>query len=804
MAPLHSLALLALHLLGLLAVVRFTHQPLWLALAVVVLIQPLIVSLRLRCLHPLPESLAPLGLAYTVLLLRLLIAFAARVRGLTSGPLVVPEPWAGLLSLNTATALSGLWAVLAQAGPTAQAFGKPVRRVSLHEIVVRHWRALSFCLRLDDRPIPLRHALALLSLHLLGLSAIVRFTGQSLWLSLAAILLVQPLVVSLGRRGLRLLPESLAPLGLAYAVLILRLLIATIAYAQGLTPGWPVVPGAWERVLNLDVAATLSGLWALLVQAGPTTEALGRRADWKSVLGYTLAVLALAWSVVTLFTIRTKGVTGSDPYSYVQMGVDIAQHGTPLHTFDHAPWVAERRLPLEPVVPVGYCLPNPQTGVAATVWAPGHSALLAVGYWLAGETGLYVTTPVLGLASLAATWWLCHEVLRPWPKGRKVLAAGVAVFLLATSREYVDRLLVPMADVSSQLFTTLAVCCALRAARGRTLLFACLSGLCLGAAFAARYTQVLTAASLLFLFLCQHRQRSWRALALATACCGAAAWLAASPVLWYHQVAFGNPFSTCSSELEAFGWASVPGTSVRMVKEFFRLREFFYVIPFLGWGAVRLWRDFRRAAAGLLMWLVVILFFHLFYNALRLRDLLSVFPVLALWAGVGMADLLSLIRRIGRPTWRRMARVLGFCAIIALLWARSNDTLCLPVPPMHFNMFGYLLSGQRAAFDTLANLTPPDAIVAASLNSGPIELYADRDAIRPAGWSRDEWLDFVAYALDDGYRVYLLEDGVEMREPLRAVQSRYQIILVSSLPVPYFHPGGGSVNLDVPLYEVAR
>ena len=286
---------------------------------------------------------------------------------------------------------------------------------------------------------------------------------------------------------------------------------------------------------------------------------------------------------------------------------------------------------------------------------------------------------------------------------------------------------------------------------------------------------------------------------LATACWGASAWLTALPVLWYHQIAFGSLFSVGSSELTLFGWEHIPKTSIFVTKDLLRINEFFYLTPFLGWGAIRLWRSFRRPAFVLLLWLAAIVLFHLPYAALRTRDLLTVFPVLALWAGVGMADALSQAQRIDRPTLRGGTQVLVFFLIIALLWARTRFTLQLDA--RNFNTFGYLQAEQRAAFDALARLTPSEAVVAASLNSGPIELYANRDTVRPAYWSEDEWLDFVAHTLSDGRPIYLLVDGVEMQKPLQIAQSHYRLTPIAFLPMPYYRPDGTSDNLQVALYE---
>ncbi len=677
--------------------------------------------------------------------------------------------------------------------------------IDLREFAVRHGRAFSLGLRLGDRPLPARPAFALLILHLLGLLAIVRLTHQMLWLVWVPVLLIQPLALSWRLKRRYLLPESLAPLGIAYGVLILRVLIAVAARAQGLTSGPLTVPAPWGETLNLNLAIGLSGLWALMAQTCPTSEAFGRRVYPVTLVGVVLGMLSLFWAIITYLTIRSVGVTGSDPYAYVQMAVDIARNGTPLHDFPLAPRVAVWGLPTWPVVPVGYNPPDSGTGVAATVWAPGYAVLLAIAYQVGGESGLYVLSPLLGLAALVAVWGLCLEVSRTWPSHRRFLAAGIAVFVLATSYEQIDRLSVPLADIPSQLFTILTIYFALRAIRGRAFLFAALTGLCLGTAFAIRYTQVLLAISALLvwgLFLVRGRPGWRRESLLVVVGFGACAWLVALPVLRYHQMAFGGPFRVGWAELDLFGWQYIPHTFVIMAKSFLSAKEFLYLVPFLAWGVFQLWRNSQPAAIALLAWLIVIGLFHLNYAALRIRDLLSVFPVLCVWAGIGMADILSQVQRIGRLSWRKGAQVLALGLTVVLLYARARVTLWLPAYAQDFRTFGYLRADQRVAFDRLASLTSAEAVVAASMNSGPITLYAQRDIVRPAYWSEDEWLDFVGRALSDGHPVYLLVDGAEMQGPMQVIQSRYQLEQVSSLPVPYFYPDGNSEDRSVWLYEV--
>ena len=797
-----SALLLVLHLLGILTIVRLTHHPAWLLLPVILLIQPLLVSLKRKRVHLLAASFASLALPYAVLILRLGIALLARAQGLTAGSLTVPEPWATLLNLDRTMVLGGLWVLLAQSSVTTQAWGRPVRWLRQGALVRHHGRALTFRLLLESRPLPLRHRLGLLALHGFGLAAIVRFSFQPLWFLLVPLLLLQPFILSLRRRPrLLLLPESLAPLALPYLVLLLRIVIAVNAYLRGAT-FWPLVPATWDMWLNLDVALMLATLWALLAQSGPTTAAFGRRMGWKHTLGYTLATVALVWAAVTYLSLRTHGVTGTDPYAYVQMAVDIAERGLPLHTFEQMPGIAALGLPPEGAVPLGHFVLDPETGLSATVWPPGHSVFLAFGYRLLGERGLYLVTPLLGLATLIATWVLCLEVFHVWPRDERILAAGVAVFVLATSYEQVDRLLVPMADVSAQLFSTLTVYFALRATRERNLTLAVLSGLALGFAFDVRYTQVLLATTVGHLYFTAFREKGWKLAWLALAYAVCAAWLAAIPVLNYHRVAFGHPFRVGSSELASFGWASLPVTTVRMFKAFLHPNEFLFLVPFLAWGLWRLWRTSHRITEALLLWVGVIIGFHLFYRALRLRDLLSVFPVLALWVGGGLSDLLSRVERIRQPARRRTMRALSFLLIANLL--RTGTTLLLPLPPMHFNTFGYLLAEQRQTFDTLATLIPPKATVALSLNAGAMEIYADRDIVRPEEWTLEEWLTYVEETLAAEEKLFVLVDGVDMEAPLRELRGRYRLTPVALLPLPYFHIGGGSLNQDLLLYEVLR
>jgi hypothetical protein len=102
--------------------------------------------------------------------------------------------------------------------------------------------------------------------------------------------------------------------------------------------------------------------------------------------------------------------------------------------------------------------------------------------------------------------------------------------------------------------------------------------------------------------------------------------------------------------------------------------------------------------------------------------------------------------------------------------------------------FGYMRADNRAAFDRLAQLTEPDAIIGASLNAGAVMMYTGRDAIRPYdSWTEDEWAIFLAAMRGSGRPVYLLDDGGLMAEFIAQEQSRHRLTPIEELRVPLFY-----------------
>ncbi len=670
------------------------------------------------------------------------------------------------------------------------------------QLIQRHIRALLMQSDVDALSLSMIVTVGLGGLYLIGLLGVVELSQRPFWLITILLFALQPLVIYVKQRRIHsAFIESLAPLTIVYLMAGVRVLLAVSERLQHHTTDSLTVPEPWGQRLDLNVAMLICGVWVLLAQLPLTAQAFGKSQKWLwQAAAIMLFAASVLWAGRVYLTIRAHGATASDPFAYIQMAVDFGNHQTPRHTFDLTPFAASHDLPLDPLAHVGYLSPDPKTGKSATVWPVGYSVLMGLGYLVGGESVLYLFTPLMGILTLLVTGMFCNEILHRWPVEKRWLVAGVAAIILATSFQQTERLVVPMADIPAQVFTVLTFVLAFRALRGRTVLFAALAGVCLGVAFAVRYTQVLIGPAVLLLFVLDYWEtRSRRKLLESVLWFGGMAALTALPVLWYHDTAFGGPFEVGSKELGLFHIRYVPDTAETMLRALLTGREFYYLSPFLLWGAMRLWVSFRREAIVLAVWLIIISVFHLFYAALRLRDLLPQFPILVLLAGIGMIDMLYQAAHLSRH--QAVGRLAVGFGIITLFWLRTDAAIRLAIIPS-FNTFGLLTAEQRDALDKLEANTPPDAIVAVSLNSGPVSLYAHRETVRPYEWSEAEWLKFVRVALESGYPVYLLRDGYEIEPPLELTQSRYDAALIGTFFLPYFYPGAGSINQQVELYRI--
>ncbi len=532
-------------------------------------------------------------------------------------------------------------------------------------------------------------------------------------------------------------------------------------------------------------------------------QVVGKSYVWRfTLLGLLLALGSLAWFAAETFTHRTRGVTATDPYAYVQMAVDLETRGTFLHAFLLFDEIKDLGIKWYPIQHVGYRLFENDTGSAATVWPPWGSVWLAGMYRLFGEEGLYLATPLAALASLLAVGFFAWEYFRARAVPERAMIAAISIALLATSWEMVDRVLVPLVDAQAQLWSVIAVTFALMSSRqsvGDRLLPTAsrllLSGFALGMAYLIRHTQVLLALPIaLAAWQLPRRARARLLVGIALV-----AFIVALPDLIYHQQNFGNWLAPESHELKHFALGNLLPSAGKLAERFFAGNEFGYLFPFTLYGAYRAWRDDARPFAVLAAWLGVMVAFHVFYAAIRMRDLLPEFPVVVLFTAYGIIALARDARGWRSAVGGLLSGSVIFLALLLFL-TRTQFTLLRVVQPARVT-FGYVTSAQRASFDQIAALTPRDAVIGSTMNDGALDLYARRATFRPSEWRADELAQFVE-AMDRAQRrVFLLDDGAETSAARRALASRYTLIPIAVLDVPLFGAVEGTAGT---LWEVSR
>jgi len=220
--------------------------------------------------------------------------------------------------------------------------------------------------------------------------------------------------------------------------------------------------------------------------------------------------------------------------------------------------------------------------------------------------------------------------------------------------------------------------------------------------------------------------------------------------------------------------------------------EWGYLFPLAAVGACLLARRHGRQLATLSGAFIVVLLVHLTYRFLRLRDLISLFPLVNLAVSYGAVSLAQSVRALAlrsRQHRRLGPAVLSFglvaWVVLGLALARWTmiDDLCKP----GWASFGYMRPDQRAAFDRLAELTPAEAVIGASLNAGAVMMYTGRDAVRPYDtWTGDEWSTFVDAMRSGSRPVYLLDDGRLMASFIQEQESRFRLVPIEALSIPLF------------------
>jgi hypothetical protein len=580
-------------------------------------------------------------------------------------------------------------------------------------------------------------------------------------------------------------PSSALP---AFAPLIYAYLIAPCA-ALGISLTGPL-NGVLTLPLALIVCSMLGCVLALRTRFADDTAFV------RAGARFALAA-ALLWSVWNSLTLRTHGVTGSDPYAYAQMGIDLAERGTLAHAFPLVEDTYAIGIDSHPVTHMGYRIPADVRRIAPTVWPIGYAWFTALAHRIGGETGVYLLTPLLNLVALAIVFVVTLSFTRHGPDSGWAVA-GLCALVTASSLEQVIWQMVPMADIAAQALSFGALGVAWRA-RGRAF-WALLCGVLLGMAFNVRLTQVLIAPALAYALWAGGPASSSAATLRGSirniGICAIAACVTALPTFWYHWTWFGSPLATGSEELIHFSLRNTPSTAWRALIEWLSPREFGLLAPCILLGAVALWRSDRRTLLALALYFAPVFALHVVYNYLRLRDMLSLFPVLALLASNGMLALWQLAQQ--RSVLLRITCVFALSFVFVL---RGLETLALPVT-RGFSAFGHLLAEERAEFGRLATLTEANAVIGTSLNSGAIDLHAGRLSFRPEAWSDDSLLRFVARMRETGRPVYLLSDGDVMHDAESALRGRYTLREIARLSGPYYLRVSGAERRLLPLYRI--
>jgi hypothetical protein len=709
------------------------------------------------------------GLALALLMLRFYVG----------GPLSARVGW---LSAATLGLMIPLLAWLAGwRWPWLRALG---RALALRDDATQHHKALG--------------GLVLLLVQVAALGGAIALDRAPAWLALAAALLWVLACWSSGNstspRQLR--PELLAPWLLADLAALLRWLVDSgLGVDTAVYAAFPY-PDLWSPWFAPRVTWGLALVWAALIAGKRLAEAgaPGRRnLPPASVLAYGAFALAAGWFAAVAWRHHSHGATGSDPYCYLQMALDLARTGQLSHAFPLTELAQRAQVPLWPLVPVGYHPPG-AGGLAATVWPSGWPVLLAPFAWLGGEGLASVAAP---LFALLAAWWTYRAARTLWPE-QGSLAGGLAALLLLTAPEGLLRALVPMADAAAQAMVALLLLALARARRNDALRWSAVAGAALGLAYWVRHPLILLAPALLPLVT--HSGWPWRRrwdhlLAVAA---GMASFLALD--LAYRWGTFGAPWATESREWGLIALRYLPEAWGRLLAEGWLLRgEFGFFWPLIAVGCVAgaCGRSGRRWTG----WLLLAAFlpplaFQLCYRALRWRDLISLFPILALWAGYGAARLWS---------WARPTTLCRTATLLLVLWcllARTAGLLDLPWRP-GVSTFGAITAPQRAAYDALAAELPPDAVLAAGLGAGALAHYVGREALRPAAWSSEEWQRMAAELARSGRPIYLLDDGAEMAAWIEEQQrTGAGLKPAGRYDLPRFGPGGEVVSGAVRCYRL--
>ena len=631
--------------------------------------------------------------------------------------------------------------------------------------------------------------LILLALHALGLTLLAQLARVSLlwvWLPLGVFVVA----AFLPRARELISPALLAPFWFVYAAMGARLV--WLRFARGDVPGYfeYALPDL-RALLRFEFLVAAALCYASLIFLTLVLHSRGRA---FVVFSLGCASVLSVWAAAEFFGHRAFGATGSDPYAYVQMGVDLVTRGTFAHRFALFPLIVETDLKWFPILHVGYRLPYNALGDAITVWSPGGAVAFALAYALGGENAMYWVNPFFSVASALVSALLAWELTRNETRAQRIMIAAFVCALLLTSREIVNWAGVTMVDTQALVFSTLAFYFALRVWRGGAWHWALLAGICWGAAYQVRHTQLVIVLGMLPLFFYSAARARNFALLFSSA------FIVALPDLWYHHVYLGSWLAPESQELALFAWNAIAPTFFAIGQSALVAAEFGWVCLFTILGSVLYARRARIQNIALWLWFGAALAIHLPYAALRLRDLIPQFPIVAFFTAFGIVAGARALWMHQRVWATFLAAILIFFAF-ELSIARVWNTLprVLEIPPARF---GAMTQAQREAFNTIARVTAQNAIVGASLNSGAVDLYAQRDAFRPADWSAQELNEFIVVTQGEGRALYVLEDNAALSRVLADLRAQYRVERVADLDVPLF--GEGPIAQPGALWKISR
>jgi hypothetical protein len=500
-----------------------------------------------------------------------------------------------------------------------------------------------------------------------------------------------------------------------------------------------------------------------------------------------LFALALVWYGALVLRFHTHGAVGDDPATYVQMALDLAQRGTVVHEFPLLTKLYAQGLSWDAFLTPGYHVVR-ETGAVAPNFAFGFPLLLAVVYRVFGENAIDWATPLLGALTLVATFALGNELLRgtgnaaasvPYAMRHYGIGA-LAVLLLATSPKQIQLVLVPMADVPTQLFGVLALWGALRVEphpqplsykqrRGwSNLVFAVSCGLSLGMAYLIRHSALAMVVPLAIVATRWGNTRREKFFLILAALFVFA--ITVAPDIFYRTHVLGSPFAVESPESTQANVYDAPRQFLEMLGALLSVTGFgpLALLAPMGWWILARAKNLC-AAWVLATWISAFMVLHaplkltgVFEN--DLRYLVPTYPAVALSIGIAVIWMLGRARDALRAAQTRFARsrigiyALALFAIIALGMA-----LRALASPDRFvaRAYGWMSETARADLEQLNAQLPPNAVIGTSDQmAGATLLYAQREIFRPANFLEPtrEFPQFLETMKQENRAVFLLGD----------------------------------------------